>query len=92
MVDACDTLCEQYNDKGTDPFKQALSSPGISLVLGMREAEEAGYRFPLVNNQNKDFHYKVNQSIVGSPSIVFNQVNIAGETKIRHSEHVCKKK
>ena len=65
MVDACDTLCKQYNDKGIDRFKQALSSPGISLVLGMREAEEAGYRIPLVNNQNKNFHYKVNHSIVG---------------------------
>ena len=91
MVDACDTLCKQYNDKGIDSFKQALSSPGISLVLGMREVEEVGYRFPLINESNKDFHYKVSQSIVGGPSIVFNQVNIAGETQIQHSENVCRK-
>ena len=45
MVDACDTLRKQHNDKGIDSFKQALSSPGISLVLGMREVEEVGYRF-----------------------------------------------
>ena len=37
------------------------------------------YRFLLINESNKDFHYKVSQSIVGGPSIVFNQVNIAGE-------------
>ena len=78
MVDSCDTLRKQYNDKDIDSFKQALSSPGISLVLGMREAEEAGYRFLLINESNKDFHYKVSQSIVGGPSIVFNQVNIVG--------------
>ena len=47
--------------------------------------------FSLINESNKDFHYKVSQSIVGGPSIVFNQVNIAGETQIRHSENVCRK-
>ena len=73
IVDACDTLCKQYNDKGIDSFKQVLSSPGISLVLGMREVEEVCYRFLLINESNKDFHYKVSQSIVGGPSIVFNQ-------------------
>ena len=57
----------------------------------MREAEKVGYRFPLVNTFNKDFHYKVSQSIVGGPSIVFNQVNIAVETKICGGENMCKK-
>ena len=90
-VDACDTLLKQYNAMGIDPSKQALSSPGISLVLGMREAEMVGYRFPLVNTYNKDFHYKVSQSIVSGPLIVFNQVNIVGEMQIRGSENVCKK-
>ena len=91
MVDACDTLRKQYNGKRIDPFKQALSSAGLSLLLGMREAENIGYRFPLVNTSNQDFHYKVNQSIVGGPSIVFNQINIAGESKIWGGENVCKK-
>ena len=49
------------------------------------------YRFLLINESNKDFHYKVSQSIVGGPSIVFNQVNIAGEIQIRVSENVCRK-
>ena len=46
MVDACDTLRKQYNDNGIDPFKQALSSPGISLVLGMREGRRLVTDFP----------------------------------------------
>ena len=42
----------------------------------MREAENMGYRFPLPNTTNRNFHYKVNQSIVG---------------EIRGGENVCKK-
>ena len=57
MADAGDTSRKQYNAEVIDPFKQALWSPGISLVFGMREGETAGYRFLLVNKYNKDFHY-----------------------------------
>ena len=89
MVEACEKLRLQYNRKMIDPFKQAISSPGASMILGMKEAEKQGYTFPLINERNNDFQYKVQSNIVGGPSIVFNQVNIAGETKIRGTENIC---
>ena len=58
MVDACDTLRKQYNRKRIDPFKQGLSSAGLSLLIGMREAENIGYRFPLPNTTNQVFTIK----------------------------------
>ncbi len=91
MLEACLKLSQQFQQEGIDAFKQTISSPGVSLLLGMKYAEREGYRFPLINEQNKDLHYRVLDNIVGGPSIVFHPEIIAGETKIRDSDEVVEK-
>ena len=86
MIEAVEKLAQQYKAKGIDCFKQAISSPGTALITGMKASEMAGYK--LVNEKNKDFHYKITQNIVGGPSIVFSQLNISGETSIRDTSNI----
>jgi len=83
FLEACEKLAEQYHAKKIDPFKMTVSSPGVSMYLGMRSAEENGYLFPLINDENQDFHHLIQDNIVGGPSIVFNHCAIAGETVIK---------
>ena len=89
MIENVQKLAQQYKAKGIDCFKQAISSPVTALITGMKASEMAGYKFPLVNEKNKDFHYKINQNRVVGPSIVFSQLNISGETSIRDTSNIC---
>jgi hypothetical protein len=91
LVAAICKFQKSCNDKQVDPFKDAISSPGVSMLIGMKMAESEGYRFPLINDKNKDFQYKILSNIVGGPSIVFNQINESGVTKIRGGDHIMEK-
>ena len=88
MKHACIEMAYQYQLKGIDMFKQTISTPGISLLLGIMHSERQGYRLPIINETNKDFHFMLRANIVGGPSIVFEREAIAGITKIRGTENI----
>ena len=44
----------QYERKGIDLFKVSVSVPGVARILMMRNAQEQGLRFSLINEVNKD--------------------------------------
>ena len=91
FIEALEKVQGFYKQKQVDMFKQAISCPGISRILMMRAALEAGESFPLFDEDNKDLHQLFKDNVVGGPSIIFNRFHKAGVTKIRGGSETCQK-
>ena len=92
FVKAVEKMMEQYKIKEIDLFKVSVSVPGVARILMMRNAQEQGLRFSLINEANKDLYFLFKNQIVAGPSIVFCRKQVKGETELRRGEgKLCKK-
>ncbi len=88
FVLAVEKMKSFYCDLGVDPFKNAISVPGIARQLLFRTAKENNAYFALFGSQDKDLYYTLRKNIVGGPSIIFTRHHEVGQTLIR-GEKVC---
>jgi len=92
FVKAVEKMMTQYERKGIDLFKVSVSVPGVARILMMRNAQEQGLRFSLINEVNKDLYFMFKNQIVAGPSIVFCRKQVTGETEIRKGQgKLCEK-
>ena len=91
MVMAITRFLEYYEDKNLDPFKMAISIPGLARRTLFKVSENNNARFELFGPQDEDLFRTVKQNIVGGPSIIFRRHHKVGETRIRHGEgKICR--
>ncbi len=88
FVLAVEKMKNFYCDLGVDPFKNAISVPGIARQLLFRTAKENNAYFALFGNQDMDLYYTLRKNIVGGPSIIFTRHHEVGSTLIR-GDKVC---
>ena len=79
-----------YNEKGLDPFKEAISLPGLCQRYLFKNLKEDEY-FVSFGEEHKDLYKLFKNSIVGGPSIIFTRYHEKGKTKIRRGEKFCQK-
>ena len=89
FVKGVEKLMLQYFEQGIDVFKTSISVPGVARIKMMQYAQEKGIRFSLINAVDKDLFYMFKSQIAAGPSIIFNRLQIAGETKMESSEKKC---
>ena len=66
---------------------QAISLPGSALRVCFNSITDSAAEFHLFNEKNKDIYQLFKQSIIGGPSIIFNQYHETGKTFIRNNRH-----
>ena len=81
FVIALERLTDFYHSKGLDPFKSAMSVPGLASRYIFSTSEDSW--FALLSEKNKDLFETFKNGICGGPSIVFNRYQEKGVTKIR---------
>ena len=80
-----------YTERGVDPFKEAISVPGLTLKY-LFKTVSPDVTFSLFKEKHKELYYKIKENIVGGPSIVFSRYHEKDVTKIRPLEYgtTCK--
>ena len=90
MVKAINKLMVSYFDQEVDIWKECLSTPGVSRILLMRDAQAQNIIFPLFDECDKDLHYLMRSQICAGPSIVFTRKLERGVTQLAtDSSEVC---
>ena len=87
FIEAIEKMKSFYKNKKLDLFKDGVSLPGLVLKYLMRQTK---YDFSLFKDEDNELFYKLKNSIVGGPSIVFNRYQEAGKTLIKYNK-ICKK-
>ena len=71
-------MVKYYQDRGLCIFKQSISVPGISQILGFRSITNKEDQFFLFNKKNKDMADLFMKNNTGGPSLIFNRFSEAG--------------
>ena len=85
---ALENLFKFYTTLKIDMFKDAQSVPGVTLKYLFSTLGPDVF-FTLFNQKDKHLYYKMRESIVGGPSIIFHRYHEKGETYIRNGPRVC---
>ena len=92
MVKGVTKLMISYFDQKIDIWKDCLSTPGVSRILLMRDAQAQNIIFPLFDETDKDLHYMMRSQICAGPSIIFTRKLEKGVTPLLvDSEEICEK-
>jgi G:T-mismatch repair DNA endonuclease (very short patch repair protein) len=88
FVEALSRYCATYEEQGIDPFKNAISVPGLAF----RELfTDIPHHFFLFDDKNSDLYRMVKENLVGGLSIILHRYHEVGITKIRDSNNVVRK-
>ena len=84
-------LSEYYrDDHNIDLYKTTITSSGVARILIYRSAYREGASFYQFDKTQADIYALFKKNISGGPSVVFNRVNICGETMIRNNPNeIC---
>ena len=86
MIQATENMNEFYKNICIDFIHQAISIPGVAIRVCFNSITDPAAEFHHFNLKNKDI------SLVGGPSIIFNQHHEAGKTFIRNNPNkLCQK-
>ena len=86
-LQAMQKMIKFYHDNGIDMLKLGCSLPSLANRCLHLSTTSKFYRF---QKKDKDLDDKLRKDIVGGPSIVFTRSAKVDNTKIRHSENLCK--
>ena len=76
-----------YHDKDIDMLKLGCTLPNLANIC-LHKYTDANY-YPFTEEE-KDFLEKIQEDVVGGPSIVFTRKAVVDETFIRKSANICK--
>jgi hypothetical protein len=83
-------LMKSYIEQNIDIWKDCLSTPGVSRILLMRDAQKQKIIFPLFDDGDKDLHYMMRSQMCAGPSIVFTRWLEKGVTPLAlDSDEIC---
>ena len=86
FLEALEKQFQFYSTRGIDPFKEALSVPGLTTTY-MYKTLDCDASFSLFKEKDEDQYFKMKDNIVGGPSIVFSRYQEKDVTKIRGVEY-----
>ena len=85
MIEAIQKINTFYQQKGIDFLHQDISLPGVAIRYCFNSIHNPSIQFHSFNHQNEEIYKIIKDSIVGSPSIIFNHYNEVNVTNI-HSD------
>ena len=92
FVEATSKLLDYFRQMQVDPFKSAISIPGIARQILYRTAAEKKVSFALFSKSEEDLHGKFEKNIVGGASVIGTRQHEVGKTFIRNNpDKPCKK-
>ena len=84
FVEAIDKMCEFWQDRNIDMFKDGVSVPGLTMKYLFSIIPKV--YFSLFAEKDKDLYYTMKDNNVGGPSIIFNRYHEKDKTFIRKAE------
>ena len=86
-LEAVQKMMKFYHDRGIDMLKLGCTLPNLANICLHSSTNAKFYPF---TEHDRDLLNKIREDMVGGPSIVFTRKAIAGETKIRYTDNLCK--
>ena len=86
-LEAVQKMMKFYHDRGIDMLKLGCTLPNLANICLHSSTNAKFYPF---TEHDRDLLDKIREDMVGGPSIVFTRKAIAGETKIRYTDNLCK--
>ena len=88
FIVALENMFAFYRDNmKVDPFKSALSVPGISLKVVFNSIQDPDAFFHRFHKTDADLDDLIHDQVVGGPALIFHRYHEAGKTKIRENEY-----
>ena len=84
FLEAIDKMCEFWQDRNIDMFKDGVSVPGLTMKYLFSSIPKV--YFSLFAEKDKDLYYTMKDNNVGGPSIIFNRYHEKDKTFIRKAE------
>ena len=84
FLEAIDKMCEFWQDRNIDMFKDGVSVPGLRMKYLFSNIPKV--YFSLFTDKDKDLYYTMKDNNVGVPSIIFNRYHEKDKTFIRKEE------
>ena len=76
-----------YHNEGTDMLKHRCTLPDLANICLHKSTDSKFYPF---TESDKDLLQKIQEVMVGGPSIVYTRKTVVDETFIRKSKNLCK--
>ena len=78
FLEAIDKMCEFWQDRNIDMFKDGVSVPGLTMKYLFSNIPKV--YFSLFAEKDKDLYYTMKDNNVGGPSIIFNRYHKKDKT------------
>ena len=70
MIQAIENMNDFYKQKHIDFMHEAISHPGVAMIVCFNSITDPAAEFHLFNEKNRDIYQLFKQNIVGGPSII----------------------